>query len=117
MAIELEFTKEAVTQMGLAGLLHDIGKIGINEEILNKTGRIDVFERMEIERHAELGHRILGSVNDYFEIADYVLAHHERWDGKGYPKGLKTTEIPAESRILALAEAYDAMTNERSYDR
>ena len=72
---------------------------------------------MEIERHAELGHRILGSVNDYFEIADYVLAHHERWDGKGYPKGLKTTEIPAESRILALAEAYDAMTNERSYDR
>ena len=117
LAIELEFTKEAVTQMGLAGLLHDIGKIGINEEILNKTGRIDVFERMEIERHAELGHRILGSVNDYFEIADYVLAHHERWDGKGYPKGLKTTEIPAESRILALAEAYDAMTNERSYDR
>lgn len=117
LAIELGFATEAVVQVGLAGMLHDIGKIGINDEILSKEGRIDVFERMEIEKHAELGHRILASVNDYWEIADYVLAHHERWDGKGYPKGRKASEIPEESRILALAEAYDAMTNERSYDR
>lgn len=117
LAGELGFPPEAVVQVGLAGLLHDIGKIGINDEILNKQGQIDVFERMEMEKHSELGHRILASVNDYLEIADYILAHHERWDGKGYPKGLKAAEIPEVSRILALAEAYDAMTNKRSYNR
>lgn len=117
LAIELGLGEEVTVQIGLAGLVHDIGKIGISDEILTKIGIIDVFERMEIEKHPELGHRILSSVSEYIDIADFVLAHHERWDGKGYPKGLKATEIPQESRILALVEAYDAMTNERSYGR
>jgi HD-GYP domain-containing protein (c-di-GMP phosphodiesterase class II) len=72
-------------------------------------------EWKEIKRHPEIGYRILSTVNDMSEMAEYVLAHHERWDGKGYPRGLKGEEIPFASRILAIADAYDAMTSERNY--
>jgi diguanylate cyclase (GGDEF)-like protein/PAS domain S-box-containing protein len=97
------------------GLLHDIGKIAIDENILNKPGKLTEAEFEEIKRHPEIGYRIMSTVNDMSEMADYVLAHHERWDGKGYPKGLKGEEIPFVSRIIAIADAYDAMTSERSY--
>ncbi len=96
-------------------MLHDIGKIAIDEKILNKPGRLSIEEWNEIKRHPEIGYRILSSVNDMAELAEFVLAHHERWDGKGYPKGLKGEEIPLQARIIMVADSYDAMTSERTY--
>ena len=97
------------------GLLHDVGKIGIDEMIFNKEGFLTEKEFGEIEKHPEIGYRILSSVNELSEIADYVLAHHERWDGKGYPRGLVANEIPYLSRIISIIDSYDAMTSDRSY--
>jgi diguanylate cyclase (GGDEF)-like protein/PAS domain S-box-containing protein len=102
-------------ELKTVGLLHDIGKIAIEESILNKPGELEDNERQEIMRHPEIGYRILSTVNDMSEMANYVLAHHERWDGKGYPKNLEGKEIPLQSRIIAIIDAYDAMTSERSY--
>ena len=104
-----------IEELKTVGLLHDIGKIAINENILNKTGNLTDDEWKEIKRHPEIGYRILSTVNDMSDMANYVLYHHERWDGKGYPKGLKGGEIPLVSRIITIADAYDAMTSERSY--
>ncbi len=106
-----------IKELKTVGLLHDIGKIAIGEHILSKPGKLREEEMSEIKRHPEIGYRILSTVNEMSEMADYVLAHHERWDGGGYPKGLKADEIPLESRIIAVADAYDAMTGERSYRR
>ena len=97
------------------GLLHDVGKIGIDEMILNKDGFLTEKEYSEIKKHPEIGYRILSSVNELSEIADYVLAHHERWDGKGYPRGLKGSEIPYLARIISITDSYDAMTSDRAY--
>jgi len=97
------------------GLLHDIGKIAIEETTLNKQGKLTEQEWKEIKRHPEIGYRILSTVNDMSEMADYILCHHEKWNGTGYPKGLKREEIPFPARIIAIADAYDAMTSERSY--
>jgi len=102
-------------ELKTVGLLHDIGKIAIEEGILNKPGKLTYDEKEEIKRHSEIGYRILSTVNDMSEMAEYVLYHHEKWDGTGYPKGLKEKEIPLQSRIIAIADAYDAMTSERSY--
>ena len=97
------------------GLLHDIGKIGIDEKVLNKEGELTAEEWREMKRHSEIGFRILGAVTDFSHLARAVLEHHERWDGSGYPKGLKEREICLEARILAVADAYDAMTQGRPY--
>lgn len=97
------------------GTLHDIGKIAVPEGVFNKEGSLTPEEWSEIKRHPEVGYRILSSVNDLAEIAEYILAHHERWDGQGYPKGLRQKEIPLQARIMAVADAYDAMVSERSY--
>lgn len=97
------------------GLLHDIGKIAIDETILNKTGQLSAEEFDQIKSHPEIGYRILSSVHDMAEMAEYVLSHHERWDGTGYPRGLKGTEIPYLSRIIGVVDAYDAMTRDRAY--
>ena len=102
-------------ELKLVGLLHDIGKIAIDEKVLNKPGKLTDDEWKEIKRHPEIGYRILSTVNDMSDMASYVLYHHERWDGKGYPKGLKEGEIPFVSRIISIADSYDAMTSERSY--
>lgn len=104
-----------VQELKNVGLLHDIGKIAIDEEILNKPGKLTKDEWDEIKRHPEIGYRILSTVNGMAEMAEYVLAHHERWDGLGYPKGLKGEELPLQPRIIAIADAYDAMTSARSY--
>ena len=106
---------DAVNKMRIAGLIHDIGKIGVAENILNKAGYLTKDERNEIERHPEIGWRLLSSTNEYSELAQFVLNHHEKWDGSGYPNGLKEEAIPLEARIIAVADAYDAMTSERSY--
>lgn len=104
-----------IEELKNVGLLHDIGKIAIEENILNKNGKLTDDEWKEIKKHPEIGYRILNTVNDMSEMAEYVLAHHERWDGTGYPKGLKRKEIPLQSRIIAIADSYDAMISKRSY--
>lgn len=95
--------------------MHDIGKIAVDDGILNKSEPLSDVEWLEIMRHPEIGYRILSSVNVYAPLAEYVLAHQEKWDGTGYPKGLKGKEIPFEALIIAVADAYDAMTSDRPY--
>lgn len=109
------FNSKEVKDMGLAGLLHDIGKIGIDGSLLSKEGELNQSEWVELKRHPEIGYQILRSVNEFIEIADFILSHHERMDGEGYPRNLKGDEIPVQSRILTIADAYDAMTNYRLY--
>ena len=104
-----------VSRIRLAGLMHDIGKIGLRESVLNKQGVLTQIEREEMEKHPEIGYRILNSVSDFSEISECVLQHHERWDGAGYPNGLKGLEIQLSARMIAVADTYDAMTSERSY--
>ena len=104
-----------IKELKALGLLHDIGKIAISDTILNKAGSLTEAEWLEMKNHAEIGYRILCTNSELIEIADYVLAHHECWDGSGYPRGLKGLEIPLPARICAIADAYDAMISERSY--
>lgn len=115
IGIAMGQSESDVNELRTVGLLHDIGKIAIDEKILNKPGQLTAEEWNEIKRHPEIGYRILSSVNDMAELAELVLAHHERWDGNGYPKGLKGERIPLQSRIIMVADAYDAMTSERTY--
>ena len=115
MGKALSLLEEEIQELKTVGLLHDIGKIAIDETILNKPDKLTDDEWNEIKRHPEIGYRILSTVNDMSDMANYVLYHHERWDGKGYPKGLKGEEIPFVSRIISVVDTYDAMTSERSY--
>lgn len=115
MAMLLGLNDEQVQELKTVGLLHDIGKIAIDENILNKPGPLNDDEWEEMKRHPEVGYRILSTVNNMSEMAEFVLAHHERWDGKGYPKGLKEEQIPLQSRIISVVDAYDAMTSRRTY--
>jgi len=117
IASEMDFDVNEINQIKMAGLMHDIGKTGIDEKILKKTQKLDAGERMIFERHSEIGYRILSSVNEFSEIARYVLEHHERWDGNGYPKGLKGEQISLQARILIVADAYDDLTSERTYKK
>ena len=99
----------------LCGLLHDIGKVGLPLGILEKTGALNLEERRKMEEHSVIGERILANVEDYDEIARIVRHHHERVDGNGYPDGIQSDDIPLISRILAVADAYNAMTSGRPY--
>ncbi len=99
----------------LSGLVHDIGKIGLPAGLLEKPGALTLDERREMQRHSEIGETILTKVDSYAEIASIVRHHHERVDGQGYPDGLSGTEIPLLSRIIAVADAYNAMTSDRPY--
>ncbi|NLV86438.1 MAG: HD domain-containing protein, partial [Clostridiales bacterium] len=111
----LGLSPKELDELQLLSKLHDIGKIGIDDCILNKPDKLSEDEWKIMKRHPEIGHRIAMSSPQLEHIADYILYHHERWDGKGYPKGLKEHEIPVLSRILAVADAYDAMTEDRVY--
>jgi putative nucleotidyltransferase with HDIG domain len=99
----------------LSGLVHDIGKIGLPAGLLEKPGALTLDERREMQRHPEIGERILANVDTYAEIAAVVRHHHERVDGEGYPDGLEADEIPLLARIIAVADAYNAMTSDRPY--
>ena len=99
----------------LCGLVHDIGKIGLPAGVLEKPGALTLEERRILEQHSEIGERILAKVDDYAEIAAIVRHHHERVDGNGYPDGRVGDEIPLLSRIIAVADAYNAMTSHRPY--
>ena len=104
-----------MNSLKMAGLLHDIGKTIIPDHILNKPGRLSPLECEEMKKHSEIGYRILRNIPELLEIANIILQHHERWDGKGYPKGLSGEEINISARMIAVADAYDAMTSERPY--
>ncbi|MEF3693003.1 MAG: HD domain-containing phosphohydrolase [Acholeplasmataceae bacterium] len=96
-------------------VLHDIGKIAIDDQILNKPGKLNDNEWESIKRHPEIGYRILSSSPEYISIAEDILYHHERYDGKGYPRGLKGEEIPIRARIITIADSFDAMVSDRPY--
>ena len=98
-----------------SGLVHDIGKIGLPPGLLEKPGALTLGERRQMEKHSEIGERILAKVEDYAEIAKIVRHHHERWDGQGYPDGIAELDIPLIARIISVADAYNAMTSDRPY--
>lgn len=106
---------QKLTDLRLFAQFHDIGKVGIPDRILFKPGRLTPEETEEMRRHSEIGHRIALAAPDLAPIADWILKHHEWWNGQGYPLGLSGEEIPLECRILAIADAYDAMTSDRPY--
>ncbi len=106
-----------VLELKTAGLLHDLGKIGLDEKLLRNTGIFTSEERAEMERHPEIGYHILSSVNEFAGIAEYLLCHHERVDGNGYPRRLREPEIPMQAKIISIADAYDSMTSNRLYKK
>lgn len=104
-----------IEKLESAGILHDLGKIGIPETILNKPGRLNEDEFLFVKEHPSLGVQILEPIESLRNVFPVVMHHHERFDGKGYPSGLKGGSIPVEARILAIADTYDAMTSNRAY--
>jgi HD-GYP domain-containing protein (c-di-GMP phosphodiesterase class II) len=113
-ALELGFDEERANQLEFAGSVHDIGKLGVPEAVLAKPGPLTEIEWVQVRLHAQIGADLLRNQGLY-EIADWVVAHHERPDGTGYPYGLAADEIPLEARILAVIDAYNAMTSDRPY--
>ena len=113
-AEELRLGPVAVERLRVAGRLHDLGKVGVPSEVLEKPGVLDTKEWAQVRKHPEIGANLLTSSNQD-EIAEYVLAHHERPDGRGYPHCREDAEIPVEAKVLAVADAYDAMISERVY--
>ncbi|MBS4021261.1 MAG: diguanylate cyclase [Dethiobacter sp.] len=112
---ELQLPSQQMTDLALLAQVHDLGKVGIPDRILFKKGMLTDSEWDIMRQHSEKGYRIARSSPDLASVADLILRHHERWDGKGYPLGLQGEEIPIECRILAIVDAYDAMTNHRPY--
>ena len=113
----LGLAEKRIGDIRLLAKFHDIGKVGIPDHILFKPMALDNEERKYMNRHSEIGYRIAQSSTDLLPIADWILKHHEWWDGKGYPLGLAGEDIPLECRILAIVDSYDAMTNDRPYRR
>lgn len=114
MAAELDLDEDRIQRLRLAGILHDIGKIAVPDSILRKPGPLTDDEWVQMRRHPELGARILSS-RELDDVREWILAHHERPDGIGYPKGLTADEIPLEAAIVAVADAFEAMTSDRVY--
>lgn len=115
IALEMRCSPKTVNTIYMAGLLHDVGKIGIDDNVLRKTGRLTEQEYEHIKLHPEMGYRILADLKQLSDVLPAVLHHHEQWDGAGYPHGLKGEETPLIARIMAVADAYDAMTSDRPY--
>jgi putative two-component system response regulator len=114
MARELGYSEQRISRVRLAGMLHDIGKIGIPDSILSKPDTLTPEEFEMIKSHPALGAQILEHPS-LADVSGWVAAHHERPDGRGYPLGLAAGQIPLEAKILAVADAYEAMTSDRSY--
>jgi diguanylate cyclase (GGDEF)-like protein len=111
----LNYSKDKMEQLRLASLLHDIGKIALDYTLIEKESKLSQIEFGLIKEHSAIGYRILSSASIFGDIPEIVLSHHERVDGKGYPRGLEDNEIIEEAKIIAIADAFDAMTSERSY--
>lgn len=116
IATQLGLDAKRVERLRLAGLLHDIGKLGVPDEVLRKPGKLTEAEFAEIRKHPELGARILAGAN-LEDISAWVLFHHERLDGHGYPYGLEGGQVGLEARILSVADSFEAMTSDRVYRR
>jgi len=113
----LGLSEKEIIELELSSMLHDIGKIGVDGSILTKYDTLTEEEWSEMKKHPEKGYRIAMASPEFRHIAEYILCHHERWDGKGYPQGLSGEEIPLLSRILAVVDSYDAMTHDRVYKK
>ena len=111
----INLSQKSLDELELLSMLHDIGKVGIDDRILNKPDSLTKEEWTVMKKHSEIGYRIVSATPDLASVAEYILCHHERWDGKGYPQGLKGDQIPLLSRILAVADSFDAMTEDRVY--
>lgn len=114
-ARQIGLSEQELFTVRIAALLHDIGKIGIPDQVLNKPGRLDEEERRLIEQHPEIGAKILAGIPALARVTEMVKYHHARWDGKGYPEALAGEEIPLGARIIAVADTYQAMTSDRPY--
>lgn len=112
---KMHLSQKNLDELQLLVMLHDIGKVGIDDSILNKPGKLSDEEWSIMKKHPEIGYRIAMTSPELESIAEFILAHHERWDGTGYPRGTKGEEIPLLSRILSVVDAYDAMTEDRVY--
>ncbi|MFO8064501.1 MAG: sensor domain-containing diguanylate cyclase/phosphohydrolase [Spirochaetota bacterium] len=115
LARALKLSTEYTDHLLLLARFHDLGKVGVPDDILFKTGQLTEQEWKQVRQHSEIGHRIANSVPKLAPVADHILKHHEWWDGRGYPLGLSGRDIPLPCRILAVADAYDAMTCDRPY--
>lgn len=115
LAARISLSESRRTDLRLFAQFHDIGKVGIPDRILYKNGPLTKQEKEIMQRHSEIGFRIAQTAPDLAPIADWILKHHEWWNGNGYPLGLKGEEIPLECRILSIVDAFDAMTNDRFY--
>ncbi len=114
---ELNFCDHLLFELELATDLHDIGKMSVDRQILGKPGKLTEEEWAQVRKHPEVGYRIARSTSELMPIAEYILSHHERWDGKGYPQGIGAEQIPLIARIVSIVDAYDAMTEERPYSQ
>ncbi len=117
IARRMDFTDEQIELLQYVSILHDIGKIGISDQVLQKPGRFTPAEWSIMKGHSEIGANILAKIKALREGASWVLYHHERYDGMGYPEGLSCENIPLEARILAVADSFDAMVSQRPYKR
>jgi len=115
LGTEIGLKNGKLNNLFLLATLHDIGKITISEDILNKKGSLTDEEWEIIKDHPERGYNIAKSTTEFAPVAKYILAHHERWDGNGYPQGLKGKEIPLLARIIAIVDSFDVMTHSRAY--
>ncbi|HWQ41297.1 MAG TPA: HD-GYP domain-containing protein [Desulfosporosinus sp.] len=115
VAEEMEMSEDRIQSLKYAAVLHDVGKIGVSEIILKKEGKLQEFEWEAVRSHPVIGQTIIQGIKFLNNIGDVVRHHHERYDGNGYPDGIKGEEIPLESRIIAVADTYDAITSDRSY--
>jgi len=117
IALRLGWSDERIELLRVGGPLHDIGKLGVSDDVLGKAGGLEDHELAQIREHPRIGAKILLRVASFRDALPYVLYHHERWDGTGYPTGKAGEEIPLEARVLAVADAFDAMTSDRPYRR
>ena len=115
IARKMNYSESEIEKIKYAGFLHDVGKVSLENNILNKEGELSKKEYEIVKEHPEVGADIVKNVKYLEEVADYVKYHHERLDGTGYPEGLKGDEIPEGARILAVADVYDALTSNRPY--
>ncbi len=115
IAQKMNLSQSEIDKIRVSATFHDIGKIGIDEAVLNKAGKLNKNECELMKLHPTKGANILANTTDYSDISDILLSHHERFDGLGYPRGLKAETIPLGARIIAVADTYDVMTNMRPY--